>query len=104
MLLLSIKFNIFYQNTSQAPPASVTLDLAFTPTTLNDGSVSEYGFGWSVSDRLGHRAVHHVGSWVGFRAAIARFVDDGLTVVVVSNASADAGEFANEMAELFLPK
>jgi CubicO group peptidase (beta-lactamase class C family) len=81
-----------------------TLNLAFTPTTLNDGSVSEYGFGWSVSDRLGHRAVHHGGSWVGFRAAIARFVDDGLTVVVVSNASASAGEFANEMAELFLPK
>ena len=81
-----------------------TLDLAFTPTTLNDGSVSEYGFGWSVSDRLGHTAVHHGGSWVGFRAVIARFVDDGLTVVVVPNASASAGEFADEIAELFLPK
>ena len=81
-----------------------TLDLAFTPTTLNDGSVSEYGFGWRVSDRLGHKAVHHGGSWVGFRAAIIRFIDDGMTVVVVSNASASAENFADEVAELFLTR
>lgn len=81
-----------------------TLDLAFTPTTLNDGSISGYGFGWRVDDRLGHKAVHHTGSWVGFRAVIARFIDDGITVVVVSNASPNDSESADEMAKLFLTK
>jgi CubicO group peptidase (beta-lactamase class C family) len=79
-----------------------TLNEAFSPTVLNDGSVSEYGFGWNVSGRLGRPAVHHGGSWVGFRAAIIRFVEERVTVVVLSNASASAGSYANEMAELVL--
>ncbi len=78
------------------------LDLAFSPTTLNDGSVSEYGFGWNLSDVMGRSAVHHGGSWVGFRANIIRFVDDATTVIVLSNASASAGDLAREVAELVL--
>ena len=79
-----------------------TLDQAFAPTVLNDGSSSEYGFGWNVSERLGRRAVHHGGSWVGFRTAIIRFVDDSTTVIVLSNARASAGDLAEEVAEVFL--
>jgi CubicO group peptidase (beta-lactamase class C family) len=78
------------------------LDLAFSPTILNDGSSSEYGFGWSVSDVMGRPAVHHGGSWVGFRANIIRFVNDATTVIVLSNASASAGDLAREVAEVFL--
>ena len=81
-----------------------TLAEAFTPTTLNDGSVSEYGFGWNVGDRLGHRAVHHGGSWVGFRSGILRFLDEGITVIVLSNASASAGELADQVAGGFLTR
>ncbi len=78
------------------------LDLAFSPTTLNDGTISEYGYGWSVSDVLGNDAIHHGGSWVGFRSSILRFVNDSLTVVVLSNASASAGDLSMEVAKLFL--
>jgi len=46
--------------------------------------------------------VHHGGSWVGFRANIIRFVDDATTVIVLSNASASAGDLAREVAELVL--
>ncbi|NNM03778.1 MAG: beta-lactamase family protein [Gemmatimonadetes bacterium] len=77
-------------------------NLAFSPTMLDDGSVSDYGFGWRVGDRLGRKAVHHGGSWVGFRAAIIRFVDDATTVVVLSNASASAGDLAEGIAALVL--
>ncbi len=85
-----------------APPVSrPILDLAFSPTTLSDGSISEYGFGWNVGDVMGRPAVHHGGSWVGFRAAIIRFVDDATTVIVLSNASASAGDLAREVAEAF---
>jgi CubicO group peptidase (beta-lactamase class C family) len=78
------------------------MDRAFSPTTLNDGSISEYGFGWNVSDVLGRPAIHHGGSWVGFRTSILRFIDDSLTVVVLSNASAGAGDLAMETAKLLL--
>jgi len=79
-----------------------TLDEAFAPAVLNDGSLSEYGFGWNLGDRLDHRAVHHSGGWVGFRTCIIRFLDERLTIIVLSNASADAGELADEVAEFFL--
>jgi CubicO group peptidase (beta-lactamase class C family) len=79
-----------------------TLDEAFASAKLNDGSSSDYGFGWGVSDRLGRRAVHHGGSWVGFRTCIIRFLDERLTVIVLSNASADANGLADELAEWFL--
>jgi CubicO group peptidase (beta-lactamase class C family) len=81
-----------------------TLDLAFSTTVLNDGSISEYGFGWNVEDRLGRRAVHHGGGWVGFRTHIIRFLDERLTVIVLSNASASAGDLAGKIAEVYLPE
>lgn len=79
-----------------------TLEEAFTPATLNDGDLSEYGFGWGLQDRLGRRAVQHGGSWVGFRTHIVRFLEERLTVIVLSNATASAGDLADEVARIFL--
>ena len=75
---------------------------AFAPARLNDGTESPYGFGWRVSDRLGREAIHHDGGWVGFKTSLVRFPEEGLTVIVLSNASADAGELADSTAAVFL--
>lgn len=82
---------------------SETLEEAFAPTTLNDGSVSEYGFGWSLRERLGHSAIHHGGSWLGFRTYFLRLPDLKLSVIVLSNATANAYDFAESVARLYLP-
>ena len=57
----------------------------WTPMRLNDGSPTEYGFGWELDTMDGHRGVHHGGSLPGFRAEMSRFPDDGLTVIVLTN-------------------
>jgi D-alanyl-D-alanine carboxypeptidase len=57
----------------------------WTPVTLNDGKSYPYGFGWMFGSVRGHRLVHHPGGMPGFRADIARFVDDGLTIIVLMN-------------------
>jgi CubicO group peptidase (beta-lactamase class C family) len=63
----------------------------YTPAKLNNGAEavtflgSQYGFGWFLDKYLGHRLFHHRGTWLGFRCHIARFVDDGLTVIVLTN-------------------
>ncbi len=75
---------------------------AFAPARLNDGSESDYGFGWNLSDRLDRRAVHHEGGWVGFRTSLIRFPEERLTVIVLSNASAAAGDLADSTAAIFL--
>ena len=75
---------------------------AFAPARLNDGTESPYGFGWSLSDRLGRKAIHHGGGWVGFRTTLVRFPEERMTVIVLSNASANTGELADSTAAVFL--
>jgi CubicO group peptidase (beta-lactamase class C family) len=82
-----------------------SLDLMWTPVKLKDGQTnkSKYGFGWVIDQRNGHRCIYHDGSWQGFETAIARYVDDQLTVVALSNlADADPGKIARHVAEMYL--
>jgi D-alanyl-D-alanine carboxypeptidase len=57
----------------------------WTPVTLNGGATYPYGFGWMMATVRGHRLIHHPGGMPGFRSNIARFVDAGLTIVVLMN-------------------
>ena len=76
----------------------------FTPITLKSGRTYPYGFGWDVADVEGHRAQRHGGSWQGFKTYIARYPDDGLTVVVLANlAQADPGTISDGIAALIEP-
>jgi CubicO group peptidase (beta-lactamase class C family) len=59
----------------------------WTPASLGDGITYPYGFGWSLGEQRGRRLIEHGGSWQGFRTAIARYVEDELTVVVLANAA-----------------
>src|SRR5215813_11171114 len=64
-----------------------SLEQMWTPVKLNNGSVNKdgYGFAWGVHSINGHRVIEHGGSWQGFHGHIARYVDDKLTVVVLTN-------------------
>ena len=58
-----------------------------------------YGCGWFLDTVVGHRVVEHRGTWQGFRTFITRYVDDGLTVVVLCNLSeADPTAIAHGVA------
>jgi CubicO group peptidase (beta-lactamase class C family) len=62
-----------------------SLESMWTQAKLADGRPRDYGFGWALYSVRGHRLVEHAGGWQGFSTDIARFVDDGLTVVVLVN-------------------
>lgn len=64
-----------------------SLEQAFKPAKLSDGSESQYGFGWNLQPMFGVPVVGHTGSWMGFRTAILRIPDKRTTVVVLSNAA-----------------
>jgi CubicO group peptidase (beta-lactamase class C family) len=72
---------------------------AFSPTTLTTGEVSDYGFGWAIGQDPPR--VEHAGGWVGFVTFLRRYLDDRLTVVVLSNASLDSEEIANRVAGMY---
>jgi len=67
-----------------------SLDRIWTVYPLNDGkpNPAHYGFGWQIDARNGHKVIHHGGAWQGFTCDIARYVDDNLTVVVLTNLDA----------------
>jgi CubicO group peptidase (beta-lactamase class C family) len=82
-----------------------SFDLMWTPAKLKDGSPNKdgYGFGWFIENRGGHRVVSHDGAWQGFETTIARYVDDRLTVVVLSNlADGKPSEIAEHVADMYL--
>jgi CubicO group peptidase (beta-lactamase class C family) len=81
------------------------LDLMWTPTKLNDGTTENYGFGWALGELAGHRVVQHGGVWQGFGSYIARYIDDRLTVIVLTNlAQADPGRIARGIAGHYEPE
>ncbi|MFZ0136493.1 MAG: serine hydrolase domain-containing protein [Candidatus Sulfotelmatobacter sp.] len=82
-----------------------SLNQMWTPAKLKNGEPNKagYGFGWEIADRHGHHVVSHTGSWQGFKSAIARYVNDQLTVVVLANlAEAKPGAIAEHVADMYL--
>jgi CubicO group peptidase (beta-lactamase class C family) len=79
-------------------------DQMWAPVKLNTGATHPYGFGWELSTVRGHKLVHHGGSLPGFRAQISRFVDDRLTVVVLTNGdNANPNSIALGIAAFYIP-
>lgn len=56
-----------------------------TPVTLNDGRSMGYGLGWGLSNYRGRTVAHHGGGVPGFSSFFGRFLDDELTIIVLSN-------------------
>jgi len=84
-------------------PALTPVRVPDGPPTGPDGEPAEYGFGWFLNPWRGRARMWHYGETTGFRTAIQRFVDDGLTVVVLSNrADIEARALALEAAGIFL--
>jgi CubicO group peptidase (beta-lactamase class C family) len=82
-----------------------SLDQMWTPANLKSGQPNKagYGFGWAIEERHGHHVVGHTGAWQGFKSAIARYVNDQLTVVVLANlAEAKPGAIAEHVADMYL--
>jgi len=73
-----------------------TLAEAFTPMHLNNGAISNYGFGWEL--RLGENIVWHNGDNPGYKTIIIRVLKTNKTLIILCNNATD--EFENLTAEL----
>ncbi len=82
-----------------------SFDEMCTPAMFKNGQPNKdgYGFGWFINDRHGHHVVSHDGAWQGFETTIARYVNDQLTIVALTNlAGAKPGAIAEHVADLYL--
>ncbi|USQ98145.1 serine hydrolase [Caulobacter sp. RL271] len=73
----------------------------WTPVAYADGKVGQWGMGWLVLDRAGHRAVAMTG---GSRSAVYLYPDDKVGVVILTNlASSTPEDLVDEIAQGFIP-
>ena len=74
-----------------------SLNEIFTPEKGDSG----YGYGWGLGKKFGHKAISHGGGIYGFATDIARYPDDHVTVVVLSNIqAAPAGVVSGNLAAI----
>jgi CubicO group peptidase (beta-lactamase class C family) len=83
-----------------------SLEQMWTPVKLNDGKPNSdhYGFGWFIKDVAGHRVIEHAGAWQGFTTNISRYVDDKLTIVVLTNLEGGGpADITHHVAGIYIP-
>jgi hypothetical protein len=86
-------------------PSAAALTKAWTPVTLNDGGSFPYGFGWDLTQQRGHRRIGHTGAWQGFKTALYRYPEYGLTIAMLTNlAQAQPGAIVQGIAGILQPE
>jgi CubicO group peptidase (beta-lactamase class C family) len=65
---------------------AATLQEAFTPATLTNGTLSNYGFGWEIQlDSTLGKVVRHSGDNPGYKTHIVRYLDKNKTIILLCN-------------------
>jgi CubicO group peptidase (beta-lactamase class C family) len=78
-----------------------SLEAMYTPNFGADGSGGEYGLGWQIDEYQGHRKVGHSGRINGFRTYLGRYIDDQITIILLSNIETEeVPDLVEEMEEI----
>jgi CubicO group peptidase (beta-lactamase class C family) len=82
-----------------------TLEQAWTPRELPDGSTTAYGLGFNVSKMVDERIVWHTGLTPGAQGAFSYATESDIFVIILSNVfywPADSGELVDAMMHVML--
>jgi CubicO group peptidase (beta-lactamase class C family) len=65
-----------------------TLKEAFSGAVLNNGKLTDYGFGWKITEwSEKKKVVEHTGGWVGFSNIISRDIENKTLIILLTNNS-----------------
>jgi CubicO group peptidase (beta-lactamase class C family) len=77
----------------------------YKPVVLTSGKSYPYGFGWDLEEFVGQPVHAHGGSWQGFRTYFIRYLDDEISIAVLTNSDHGNPErIARIVAGLYHPK
>ncbi len=77
----------------------------FIKTSDKADSKEYYGFGWIIDEYKGHKVILHTGSNIGFRSVFVRFVNDGFSMIILTNTDeANPRAIANALADYYFRK
>ena len=72
------------------------------PGRLNNGQTIPYALGLTVSSTRGLKTYAHRGAYGGYRSAIVRYPEKGLSVVTLCNTATASASLADEVSNLLL--
>jgi CubicO group peptidase (beta-lactamase class C family) len=74
----------------------------FIKTSADPASRAYYGFGWTIDELNGRKTVAHGGANTGFRSYYTRFVNDGLSIIILTNTDeANPGAIVRALSEFY---
>ena len=74
----------------------------FIKTSDKPESKAYYGFGWFIDERNKHKVIEHGGANVGFRSYYTRFVNDDLSIIIMTNTDeANPGTIVRALSEYY---
>lgn len=74
----------------------------FVKTSGKENSIEYYGFGWFINNYNGHHLIGHGGANIGFRSDYSRFVNDGLSIIILTNTDeANPRAITNTLADYY---
>jgi CubicO group peptidase (beta-lactamase class C family) len=77
----------------------------YEPTTLKNGTVVPYGFGWRRDEKEGVVYVHHGGAWEGYLSHMIRIPEKQFSIFILANRTdIDPDDLAAEILEHYLPQ
>jgi len=83
-----------------------TIDQMWIPIKLNSGTIFPQGLCFRIDDVNGHRLAWKDGEFQGYTTIMSRYLDDHLTVVVLTNLGGDATiprRIADGVAAIYIP-
>jgi D-alanyl-D-alanine carboxypeptidase len=76
----------------------------WAPARIGIGDSPGYGLGWEIKEVNGHRSVGHGGGIPGFSTCFTRYVDDHLSVIVLTNSNyGNVESFSRGIAARIIP-
>jgi CubicO group peptidase (beta-lactamase class C family) len=103
-----LKYNNAIHNGRLLPPAEIReMETGYINSAR--WGVFKYGYGWNVADNFisfGHLMIEHNGSLPGFKSEMVDFVNDRVTVIMLSNNNGawNSGLLSRELASICLGK
>ena len=77
----------------------------FVKTSEKADSKEYYGFGWLIDEYKGHKVIWHGGANTGFRSVFSNFINDGLSIIILTNTDeANPRAIANALADYYFKK
>jgi hypothetical protein len=83
-----------------------TIDQMWIPIKLNNGTTFPQGLCFRIDDINGHRLAWKDGVFQGYTTIMSRYLDDHLTVVVLTNLGEDETiprRIADRVAAIYIP-